>query len=163
MQKTWLRKTWFLSAVLPALLAGCNSGTENNKVKEPEAAVVQTVTNDTVITVFEGVRPCKGCKQINTEIQFTRSVHDTTGTFKLKESYINKKDSAYQNYLGTGTYKIMPSMNGEIKGIALYNMALDDKTQGFIYLLQDSLTLLKADLKGKPVAGDEAIMLKRSK
>ncbi|HEX9510073.1 MAG TPA: copper resistance protein NlpE N-terminal domain-containing protein [Puia sp.] len=157
-----MKKIWYLYAILPAMLGGCDSG-GNDKVKEPEAVVAQAVKNDTIVTVFEGVQPCKGCKQINTRIQFTRSLHDSVGKFQLNEMYINKKDSDFKDYLGIGTYKILPAGNGEVNGVALYNMALDDKTDGYIYLLRDSLTLLRLDSTGKIATGDKEVTLKKSK
>lgn len=157
-----MKKNWYLYAIVPALLGGCDSG-GNDKVKEPEAAVAQVIKNDTVVTVFEGVRPCKGCKQINTRIQFTRNLNDSVGKFQLNEMYINKKDSDFKDYLGVGTYKILPAANGEMNGVALYNMALDDRTDGYIYLLRDSLTLLRLDSTGKLATGDKEVTLKRSK
>jgi len=144
-------------------MTGCNSEGGKEKVKEPEAVVAQTVKNDTLITVFEGVRPCNGCKEIATEIRFERNVKDTVGRFHLIEAYINKKDSAFQHYEGSGNYKIMPKLGGgEAKGIAFYNMILDDQSHKYIYMLQDSVTIVLVDEKGKPVTGNDAIKLKRS-
>ncbi|GGB01999.1 copper resistance protein NlpE N-terminal domain-containing protein [Puia dinghuensis] len=144
------------------ILTGCNSNSNINKVKDPEAVVSQAVTNDTLVTVYDGVRPCKGCKEIATEIIFERRLQDTVGRFHLSEAYINKKDSAFQHYQGVGNYKIIPAANGDVKGIAVYNMVLDDQSRGYLYLLADSLTMVRIDEKGQPVQGDEAITLKKS-
>ena len=141
--------------------AGCNSDDNKGKVKEPEASVAQTVQSDTLVTVYDGVQPCKGCKAIATEIVFARRLQDTIGRFRLTEAYINKKDSAYKRYFGVGNYKILPAANGDVKGVALYNMVLDDQSRGYLYLMADSVTLLRVDDKGKPVRGDEALTLKR--
>jgi hypothetical protein len=143
------------------LAAACNSEENKAKVKEPEATVVQAVKNDTLITIYEGVRPCKGCKQINTDIKFVRVLPDTVGRFYLDEGYVNKKDSVYQHYKGIGNYKIIPAANGDVKGIAFYNLVLDNQKEGVVYLLEDSLTLVRIDEKGKPVVGDNATILKR--
>jgi hypothetical protein len=156
-----MKKQTGLYCALLILIGGCNSAEEKAKVKEPEAAVVQSVSNDTLTTYYEGVRPCRGCKQINTEIKFVRVLPDTVGRFYLDEGYVNKRDSVLQQYLGTGNYKILPASNGDVNGVALYNLILDNQTDGTIYLLQDSLTLVKADAKGKPVTGDSSVTLKR--
>jgi hypothetical protein len=157
-----MKNLFYLSTAV-MILASCNSENSQNKVKESEGTVVQAVQNDTLITVYDGVKPCKGCKQINTEITFVRSLKDTQGRFALNEVYLNKKDSAFQKYAGIGNYKILPAPNGDVKGVALYNMVLDDQSKGYLYLLEDSLTLVRADEKGKPVNGDDAVVLKRSK
>jgi hypothetical protein len=143
-------------------LTACNSNSEISKVKEPEAAVTQAVSNDTLVTVYDGVRPCQGCKEIATEIVFERRLQDTVGRFRLSEAYINKKDSAFQHYQGAGNYKVIPAANGDVKGIAVYNMVLDDQSRGYLYLLADSVTMVRIDEKGKPVQGDEAVTLKKS-
>ena len=144
------------------LLTSCNSGGGKDKVTESAAAVTQAVQNDTLVTVFDGVDPCRGCKEINTQIQFKRSLKDTVGTFHLNEDYINKKDSAFQHYEGVGTYKIVPTSNGG-KGIAFYDMMVDDASHHYLYVLEDSVTLVRVDENGKPYAGDEARVLKRNK
>jgi hypothetical protein len=144
-------------------MTGCDSENSKNNVRQPEAVVAQTVQNDTLITVYDGVSPCKGCKAINTNIKFVRSLKDTVGRFHLDETYINKKDSAFQHYEGVGDYKIMPASKGDAKGIAFYNMVLDDHSRGYLYLLQDSVTLVQVDEKGRPTTGDNAVILKRSK
>ena len=158
-----MQKLLFLSAFLAVVIASCNSGSGKEKVKEPVAAVTQTVQNDTVVTIYQGVRPCRGCKGIGTEIKFIRSVKDTVGRFYLSEAYVNKKDSTFQHYEGAGNYKIMPAANGQVDGVALYNMVLDDQTHGYLYLLEDSVTLVRVDKNGKQVTGDDAAVLKRSK
>jgi len=149
--------------LIAIIMASCNSGGGKDRVKEPESVVAQEVKNDTLITVYEGVSPCKGCKAINTQIAFVRSLKDTVGRFHLQESYINKKDSVFQHYEGGGNYKIIPAANGGTKGVALYNMVVDDQTRKEIYLLEDSVTLVKADDNGKPVTGENAVTLKKSK
>ena len=93
---------------------------------------------------------------------FERRLQDTVGRFHLSEAYINKKDSALQDYRGAGNYKILPAANGDVKGIAVYNMVLDDQSHGYLYLLADSVTMVRIDDKGKPVQGDEAVTLKKS-
>jgi hypothetical protein len=143
-------------------VAACNSNGDSSKVKEPEAAVTQAVSNDTLVTVYDGVRPCQGCKEIATEIVFQRRLQDTVGRFQLSEAYIDKKDSAFQHYQGAGNYKIIPALNGDVKGIAVYNMVLDDQSHGYLYLLADSVTMVRIDEKGKPVQGNEAVTLKKS-
>lgn len=148
--------------LLLLLLTGCQSNSNDGKIKEPAAVVSQTVQNDTLITVYDGVRPCKGCKEIATEIIFERRLKDTAGRFRLSEAYINKKDSAFQHYQGAGSYKIIPSANGDIKGISMYNMVLDDQSRGYLYLLTDSVTMVRVDDKGAPVQGDEALTLKKA-
>jgi hypothetical protein len=145
-----------------AVLAGCSSNSNTSKVKEPESVVTQAVNNDTLVTVYDGVRPCQGCKEIATEIVFERKLPDTVGRFDLSEAYINIKDSAFQHYRGVGSYKIIPAANGDVKGIAVYNMVLDDQSHGYLYLLADSVTMVRIDENGKPVLGDEALTLKKS-
>src|SRR5215510_1300078 len=104
---------FFFCGLLLIVITSCNSGSAKDKVKEPVATVTQTVQNDTVVTIYQGVRPCRGCKGIGTEIKFVRSVNDTVGRFYLSEAYVNKKDSAFQHYEGAGNYKIMPAANGK--------------------------------------------------
>jgi len=157
-----MQKLYGAAIVVLVLMTSCNSKTNKDKVKEPAAAITQAVQNDTLITFYNGVRPCKGCKGINTEIKFERSLKDTVGRFHLHETYINKKDSAFQTYDGVGNYKVLPAPNGETKGIAFYNMMLDDQSRGYLYLLEDSVTLVQVDDKGRPMTGDNAATLKRS-
>ena len=152
----------FAGVIIAVSLAACNSQSNVGKVKDPDAVVTQAVNNDTLVTVYDGVRPCRGCKEIATEIIFERRLQDTVGRFHLTEAYIDKKDSAFQHYRGAGNYKIIPAANGDVKGIAVYNMILDDQSRGYLYLLADSVTLVQIDEKGKPVQGDEAITLKKS-
>jgi hypothetical protein len=144
-----------------AALSACDSGGKD-KVKEPVGSVAQTIKNDSVITVFHGVEPCDGCKAINTDITFQRSVNDTVGRFHLSESYINKKDSAFQHYEGVGDYKIIPTSNGKDKGIAFYDMVVADASHHYVYLLEDSVTMVRVDENGKPYQGDGARVLKKS-
>jgi len=140
----------------------CNSGENKSRVKEPVAEVAQAVSGDTVVTFYDGVRPYKLNQQINTQIKFVRSVEDTTGRFYLNEVYLNRKDSVTQHYEGAGNYKILPKPNGEVNGVALYDMVLDDKSKGSMYLLKDSVTLVKVDGKGNELKGDDAVVLRSS-
>jgi hypothetical protein len=142
--------------------ASCNSGENKSRVKEPVAEVTQAVSNDTIVTFYNGARPYKLNQQINTQIKFVRSVEDTTGRFYLNEVYLNRKDSVIQRYEGAGNYKILPKPNGEVNGVALYDMVLDDKSKGYMYLLKDSVTLVKVDDKGNELKGDDAIVLRSS-
>lgn len=151
----------FIFVQLWVVMASCNSQSNSGKVREPEAAVTQVVQSDTLITIYDGIQPCKGCKAINTEVVFVRSLKDTVGRFRLTEKYINRKDSVIQHYQGAGNYKVLPAANGEVKGVAFYNMALDDKSRGYLYLLTDSVTMVRVNDKGQPVTGDDAITLKR--
>lgn len=157
-----MKQISIVGGVFLLILTGCSSNSNINKVKDPDAVVTQAVSNDTLVTVYDGVRPCKGCKEIATEIVFERRLEDTVGRFHLSEAYINKKDSAFQHYEGAGNYKIIPAANGDVKGIAVYNMVLDDQSHGYLYLLADSLTMIRIDQNGKPVQGDEALTLKKS-
>jgi hypothetical protein len=141
------------------LVAGCNSEKNKNNVKEPVAEVAQTLSNDTITTYYNGARPYQQNKQINTQIKFVRSLKDTVGRFYLNEVWLNKKDSVIQHYEGVGNYKILPKPNGEIQGVALYNMVLDDKSQSYLYLLKDSVTMVMADDNGKVVTGESASTL----
>jgi len=59
--------------------------------------------------------------------------------------------------------KEVAAANGQVDGVALYNMVLDDQTHGYLYLLEDSVTLVRVDKNGKPVTGEDAAILKRSK
>ena len=151
-----MQKLSFFSALLLIVLTSCNSGSGKDRVKDSVAAVTQTIQNDTLVTLYQGVRPCRGCKGVGTEIKFVRSVKDTVGRFYLSEAYVNKKDSTFQHYEGAGNYKIMPAVNGQVDGVALYNMVLDDQTHGYLYLLEDSVTLVRVDKNGKPMTGDDA-------
>jgi hypothetical protein len=157
-----MKKNSIVGILFLLILTGCHSNSNIDKVKDPEAVVTQAVNNDTLVTVYDGVRPCQGCKEIATEVIFERRLQDTVGRFHLSEAYINKKDSAFQHYRGAGNYKIIPAANGDVKGIAVYNMILDDQSRGYLYLLADSVTMVRIDEKGKPVQGDEAITLKKS-
>jgi hypothetical protein len=141
-------------------IVSCNSGKNDSRVKEPEAQVAQAVSNDTVVTLYSSQRPYKLNQQINTKVKFVRSLKDTTGRFYLNEIYLNRKDSVIQHYEGAGTYKILPKPNGDIQGVALYDMVLDDKSKGYVYLLKDSVTMVSVDDKGNELKGDEAVILK---
>jgi hypothetical protein len=39
-------------------------------------------------------------------------------------------------------------------------MVLDDRSKGYVYLLKDSVTMVRVDDKGKEVKGEDAITLK---
>jgi hypothetical protein len=146
--------------LIAAAVVSCNSGKSDSSVKEPEAQVAQSVSSDTVVTLYSSQQPYKLNQQINTQVKFVRSLKDTVGRFYLNEKYLNRKDSVIQHYEGAGNYKILPKPNGDIQGIALYDMVLDDKSKGYIYLLKDSLTMVKADDQGNELKGDEAVILK---
>ena len=143
--------------------ASCNSGENKSRASEPVAEVSQAVSHDTIVTFYNGARPYKLNQQINTQIKFVRSVQDSTGRFYLNEVYLNRKDSAIQHYEGAGNYKILPKPNGGVNGVALYDMVLDDKNKGYMYLLKDSVTLVKVDDKGNELKGDDALVLRSSK
>jgi hypothetical protein len=138
----------------------CKSGKNESRVDEPEAQVAQAVSGDTVVTLYNSQRPYKQNQQINTQVKFVRSLKDSVGRFYLNEIYLNRKDSVIQRYEGAGNYKILPKPNGDIQGIALYDMVLDDKSKGYMYLLKDSVTMVRADNKGNELTGDEAVILK---
>ena len=158
-----MKKLCYLSCfVLIMAAASCNSGENKSRVKEPVAEVTQAVSKDTIVTFYNGARPYKLNQQINTQIKFVRSLEDTTGRFYLNEVYLNRKDSVIQRYEGAGNYKILPKPNGEVNGVALYDMVLDDKSKGYMYLLKDSVTLVKVDDKGNELKGDDAIVLRSS-
>ena len=155
------RKLGYLSCiVLMVTAASCNSGKNNTRVKEPEAVVAQAVSGDTVVTFYNSARPYKWNQQINTQVKFVREVEDSVGRFYLNEVYLNRNDSVIQHYEGAGKYKILPRPNGEVKGIAMYNMVLDDKSKGYMYLLKDSVTLVRVDDNGNELRGDDAVVLK---
>jgi len=96
--------------------ASCNSGENKSRVKEPVAEVTQAVSNDTIVTFYNGAKPYKLNQQINAQIKFVRSVEDTTGRFYLNEVYLNRKDSVTQRYEGAGNYKIIFGSNRFING-----------------------------------------------
>jgi acyl-CoA synthetase (AMP-forming)/AMP-acid ligase II len=146
--------------LMAAAVISCNSGKNDSRVKEPEAQVAQVVSSDTVVTLYTSQQPYKLNQQINTQIKFVRSLKDTVGRFYLNEKYLNRKDSVIQHYEGAGNYKILPKPNGDIQGIALYDMVLDDKSKGYVYLLKDSITMVKADDQGNELKGDDAVILK---
>jgi hypothetical protein len=148
------------SFLMAAAIASCNSGKSDSRVKEPEAQVAQAVSSDTIVTLYTSQRPYKLNQQINTQVKFVRGLKDTVGRFYLNEVYLNKKDSIIQRYDGTGNYKILPKPNGDIQGIALYDMVMDDNSKGYIYLLKDSITMVRVDEKGNEMRGDEAVVLK---
>jgi len=158
--------TWKLSylscIVLMVAAASCDSGKTNSRVNEPEAVVAQGVSGDTVVTFYSSARPYKLNQQINTEVKFVRNVEDSVGRFYLNEVYLNRKDSVIQRYEGEGNYKILPKPNGDVEGIAMYDMVLDDKSKGYMYLLKDSVTMVKVDDKGNELKGDDAVILKSS-
>jgi hypothetical protein len=143
-----------------AAVVSCNSGKSDSRVKEPEAQVAQAVSSDSVITVYSSKQPYKLNQQINTQVKFVRSLKDSVGRFYLNEIYLNRKDSVIQRYDGAGNYKILPKPNGDIQGVAMYDMVLDDKSKGYMYLLKDSVTMVRVDDKGNALTGDEAVVLK---
>jgi hypothetical protein len=138
----------------------CNSGKNDNRVKEPEAQVAQAVNSDTLVTYYSSQRPYKLNQQINTQVKFVRNLKDSVGRFYLDETYLNRKDSVTQHYEGAGNYKILPKPNGDIQGVALYDMVLDDKSKGYMYLLKDSVTMVSVNDQGHELSGDEAVVLK---
>jgi len=140
----------------------CDSGKNNSRVKEPEGVLAQAVSGDTVVTFYSSARPYKLNQQINTEVKFVRNVEDSVGRFYLNEVYLNRKGSVTQRYEGAGNYKILPKPSGEVEGVALYDMVLDDKSKGYMYLLKDSVTMVRVDDKGNELKGDDAVILKSS-
>lgn len=156
MQKQYYLICWLFMIVV----VSCNQGKNDTKVKEPQEQVAQAVSNDTVVTFYNSQRPYKQHQQINTEVKFVRGLKDSVGRFYLNEEYLNKKDSVIQRYEGAGTYKILPAPNGEIQGVAMYDMVLDDKSKGYMYLLKDSVTMVGVDNQGHELRGDDAIILK---
>ena len=158
-----MQKLCYLSCfVLMVAASSCNSGEDKSRVNEPEAVVAQAVSGDTVVTFYTSARPYKLNQQINTQVKFVRNLNDTTGRFYLNEVYLNRKDSVIQRYEGVGNYKILPKPNGEVQGIAMYDMVLDDKSKGYMYLMKDSVTLVRVDDKGNELKGDNAVTLKSS-
>jgi hypothetical protein len=156
-----MEKLMYACYLLVAMgFVSCDSQKSKSKVKEPEGVVTQAVSGDTVITYYYGVSPYKLHQQVKTQVEFVRNINDTTGRFFLTEVYLNRKDSVIQRYDGTGNYKILPKPSGEIQGVALYNMVLDDNSQGYMYLLKDSVTLIKADERGNEIKGADAVTLK---
>jgi hypothetical protein len=143
-----------------AAVVSCNSGESDSRVKEPEAQVAQAVTGDSVITVYSSKQPYKLNQQINTQVKFVRSLKDSVGRFYLNEIYLNRKDSVTQHYEGVGNYKILPKPDGDIQGVALYDMVLDDKSKGYMYLMKDSVTMVSVDGHGHELTGDDAVVLK---
>jgi hypothetical protein len=146
--------------LIVAAIFACNSDKNDSRVKEPEAQVAQAVSSDSLVTLYKSQRPYKLNQQINTQVKFVRGLKDTVGRFYLNEVYLNRKDSVVQHYEGAGIYKILPKPNGDVQGIALYDMVLDDKSKGYMYLLKDSVTMVRADDKGNELKGDEAVVLK---
>src|SRR6267378_7496932 len=118
-----MQKRLYLSYfILIAAVVSCNTNNHPDRVSEPVGAVAQAVSGDTLVTYYEGERPYKMNQQINTRIKFVRNVNDTVGRFYMDEVYLNRKDSVKQHYQGVGDYKILPKPNGEVQGVALYNM-----------------------------------------
>ena len=154
------RLYYLCSFLIVAAVGSCNSDKNDSGVKEPEAQVAQAISSDTVVTFYNSQRPYKQNQQINTQVKFVRNLKDSVGRFYLNEIYLNRKDSVVRHYEGAGDYKILPKPNGDIQGIALYDMVLDDKSKGYMYLLKDSVTMVKADDKGHEFTGDEAVILK---
>ena len=156
-----MKKMFYVSCFISiAAIVSCKSNSDHARVSEPEAAVGQAISGDTLVTIYMGERPYQMNQQINTRIKFVRNLNDSTGRFYLDEVYVNRKDSVKQHYEGAGDYKILPKPNGEVQGVALYDMVLDDKSKGYVYLLKDSVTLVKADEKGNELRGDDAVVLK---
>ena len=156
-----MKKLIYVCCLLAVLqIVACNSEKSKPEVKEPEAVVSQAVSGDTLITYYYGVSPYKLHQHVKTQVEFVRNMNDTTGRFFLTEVYLNRKDSVTQRYDGTGNYKILPRSNGEIQGVALYNMVLDDKSKGYIYLLKDSVTMVRVDDHGREIKGENAATLK---
>jgi hypothetical protein len=143
-----------------AAMISCNTNSKHKKVSEPVGVVAQAVSDDTLITYYEGERPYKLNQQIDTRIKFVRNVHDTAGRFYLDEVYLNRKDSVKRHYQAEGNYRILPKPHGEAQGVALYNMVVDDKSKGYIYVLKDDVTLVRADEKGNEFKGEDAVVLK---
>jgi hypothetical protein len=156
-----MQKLYYLYCFLiTAAIVSCNSGKNDSRVKEPEAQVAQAVSSDTVVTLYSSQRPYKQHQQINTQVKFVRNLKDSVGRFYLDEKYLNRRDSVIQQYEGAGSYKIFPKPDGDIQGIALYDMVMDDKSKGYIYLLKDSVTMVRVDDQGHEMTGDEAVVLK---
>ena len=156
-----MQKLYYLYCFLIMVtVVSCHSEENDSRVKEPETQVAQAVSGDTVVTLYSSQRPYKSNQQINTQVKFVRSLNDSVGRFYLNEIYLNRKDSVVQRYEGTGNYKILPKPNGDIQGIALYDMVLDDQSKGYMYLMKDSVTMVSVDDKGNELKGDEAVVLK---
>ena len=156
-----MQKLSYLSSViLIVAVISCNTNKNSDKVSEPVESVAQAVSGDTVVTYYEGKSPYKINQEVDTRIKFVRNLNENAGRFYLDEVYLNRKDSVIQRYQGVGHYKILPKPNGEVQGVALYDMVLDDKSKGYVYLLKDSVTLVKADEKGNEVKGNDAVILK---
>jgi hypothetical protein len=155
-----MQKLYYLNCLLMVAAISCNSGKNDNRVKEPEAQVAQAVSSDTVVTLYSSQRPYKLNQQINTEVKFVRNLKDSVGRFYLDETYLNRKDSVTQHYEGVGNYKILPKPDGDIQGVALYDMVLDDKSKGYMYLMKDSVTMVSVDGHGHELTGDDAVVLK---
>jgi hypothetical protein len=156
-----MQKYFYLNCLLlAAATVACNAGKNDSRVKEDEAQVAQAVSSDTLITLYSSQQPYKLNQQINTKVKFVRNLNDSVGRFYLNEIYLNRKDSVIQRYEGAGNYKILPKPNGDIQGIAVYDMVLDDKSKGYMYLLKDSLTMVSVDNQGHELTGDEAVILK---
>jgi hypothetical protein len=155
------QKLSYLICVAAVTIAiACNSGNKNSK--NSDVVMSQAIRNDSVITVFTGEQPYQFNKRIVTKVAFTRRLEDSMGRFYMSEVYLNRKDSMIQHYEGVGSYKILPPTNGELQGVALYNMVMDDKSKGYMYLLKDSVTLVRANENGNVLTGNEAIVLKSS-
>lgn len=155
-----MQKLYYLNCLVLMVAVSCNSGKNDNRVKEPEAQVAQAVNSDTLVTYYSSQRPYKLNQQINTQVKFVRNLKDSVGRFYLDETYLNRKDSVTQHYEGAGNYKILPKPNGDIQGVALYDMVLDDKSKGYMYLLKDSVTMVSVNDQGHELSGDEAVVLK---
>jgi hypothetical protein len=156
-----MKKLCYLSCLILTVTAvSCNSNENHTRVSEPVESVSQAVRGDTVITYYAGKSPYKLNQEVDTRIKFIRNVNDNTGRFYLNEVYLNRKDSVIQAYQGAGDYKILNKSNGEVQSVALYDMILDDKSKGYLYLLKDSVTLVKADEKGNEIKGNNAVILK---
>ena len=155
-----MQKLYYLNCLLLLVAASCHSGKNDSRVKEPEAQVAQAVSSDTIVTLYNSQRPYKLNQQINTQVRFVRNLKDSVGRFYLDEKYLNRKDSVIQHYEGAGNYKILPKPNGDIQGVALYDMVMDDKSKGYMYLLKDSVTMVSVDDQGHELTGDEAVVLK---
>lgn len=154
--------SYLICIALVTITVACNSGNSNGKVNGSDVVMTQSVKNDSVITVFTGEQPYQLNKKIDTKVAFTRRLEDSVGRFYLNEVYLNRKNSVIQHYEGAGSYKILPKANGEVEGVALYNMVMDDKSKGYMYLLKDSVTLVRADEKGNELKGNDAVILKYS-
>ena len=155
-----MKKLYYLNCLLLVVALSCHSGENDSKAKEPEAQIAQAVSSDTVVTLYNSQRPYKLHQRINTQVKFVRSLKDSVGRFYLDEKYLNKKDSMVHHYEGAGNYKIFPKPNGDIQGVAIYDMVMDDKSKGYLYLLKDSVTMVRVDDQWHEMTGDDAVVLK---